>query len=112
MNDSNSGLPADSTHGQPIMSHTSPDTEEKAKPQGNAGIKQASLLPRWAHSLHEDANGTHLVNFPFSLAVFLILTAGLIAAGAGIIVASPWLALVGVLTTLIWAFLRGWSVCN
>ncbi|MBE0543063.1 MAG: hypothetical protein IH623_17090 [Verrucomicrobia bacterium] len=73
----------------------------------NATTARSLHLP---HCLAEDANGSHLVNFPFAFTVFMILTTGLTTVGLGIIVTNAWLAGVGFLTTLVGCFLYGWSL--
>ena len=62
------------------------------------------------HQLAEDAHGSHLVNFPFAFAVFMMLMTGLTAIGWGIIVTNAWPAAVGFLTMLVGCFLYGWSL--
>jgi hypothetical protein len=65
---------------------------------------------RLPHRLAEDANGSHLVNFPFAFTVFLVLTAGLTVVELGIIVTNAWFVGTGVFTTLVGCFLYGWSL--
>lgn len=82
-------------------------TQAKVRWSDNAATVRSLRLP---HRLAEDANGSHLVNFPFAFTVFMILTTGLVVVGLGIIVANAWLAGTGFLTALVGGFLYGWSL--
>ncbi|HWQ92518.1 MAG TPA: hypothetical protein VN673_12670 [Clostridia bacterium] len=106
MNATNPAAPDDSNLRQTIPAHTAPGREREQ----NTGMAPGSSFSHLAHWIHQDVNGMHLINFPFSFVVFLILTTGLIIAGSGIILANPWLAGLGLLTILVWCFLRGWCV--
>ena len=72
--------------------------QAKVRWNDNAATVRSLRLP---HRLAEDANGSHLVNFPFAFTVFVILTTGLVVVGLGIIVTNAWLAGVGFLITLV-----------
>lgn len=82
-------------------------TQAEVRVNDNAATVRALRLP---HRLAEDANGSHLVNFPFAFTVFVILTTGFVVVGLGIIVANAWLAGTGFLTALVGCFLYGWSL--
>ena len=88
-----------------VQSYGGTQAEDRRK--DTAATARSLHLPHW---LAEDANGSHLVNFPFAFTVFIILTTGLTAVGLGIIVTNAWLAGVGVLAALVGCYLYGWSL--
>jgi hypothetical protein len=81
--------------------------QAKVRWNDHAAMERSLHLP---HRLAEDANGSHLVNFPFAFTVYMILTTGSLVVGFGIIVTNAWLAGVGFLITLAGCFLHGWSL--
>ena len=60
--------------------------------------------------LYEDGSSSSLINFPFALNISFLLVSGLSGIGWGMILASAWLAVVGVILTLFGSFLFGWSL--
>jgi hypothetical protein len=83
--------------------------EERAGAQSNNASANA-LAVQSLHWLAKDLNGSHLVNFPFAFAIFMILMTGSMLVGLGVVVTNAWLAIAGVLITLVGSFLHGWSL--